>query len=448
MNDLTIILGLGKSGLSCIKYCYERGIKNIVAMDSRENPPELKILQDTYPNIPLFLGKFNEEAIAKAKTIIISPGIAKNTPAIANNMRKDAELIGDIELFVRAAKAPIIAITGSNGKSTVTTLVGEMADACGVRVQVGGNLGIPALDLLDDKAELYVLELSSFQLETTYSLKAKAAVVLNISPDHLDRYDGMQGYIDAKMRIYRNCENVILNRDTDFYQAYLATYPELAKPFATFGLEVPTTNNFGIIDKYLAFGNEKLLPINALKIKGMHQVANALASLALGYAAGLPFAPMLKALQEFPGLEHRCQWVNCINEVDWYNDSKGTNVGATEAAIEGLGKSITGKVVLIAGGQGKGADFTVLRNVVKNYVRTLILIGEDAKKIADALKDTANIKMASSLAEAVKIAKMEAKPQDVVLLSPACASFDMFKNFEHRGECFVKLVNDEAAAKS
>lgn len=441
---MKVVVGLGKTGFSCVKYLVRQGIK-IAVIDNRESPPESSNLRKLYPDIPVHLGNFNSDILSAAEEIIISPGVALKQPEIAGQLQQGKNVIGDIELFARHINAPVIAITGSNGKSTVTTLVGEMAKNSGLKVGVGGNLGTPALDLITEpEPDLYVLELSSFQLETTFSLRPKAAVVLNISPDHLDRYRDLDEYITAKMNIYKNCAQAVINRDELFYNKpeFLYAYKNL-KTALSFGLNAPQNFNFGFSDGYLMHGTTKLLSSDELRIKGTHQIANALAALALGYAAQLPVMAMLETLREFSGLRHRCQLIKRIEEIDWYNDSKGTNVGATQAAIEGLGDSISGKIILIAGGQGKNADFSLLFDVVEKYVRTLILIGEDAPKLESALGKATKIIYAKSMSEAVKRAREQAQKKDVVLLSPACASFDMFDNYEHRGEVFIQAVNDE-----
>ena len=451
MSKLVAVVGLGKTGLSCVKYLLKQNVQ-IIAMDSRSQPPVLAELQANFPDIKLFLGGLDSKILETVDEIVLSPGISLHEPAIAAQVKRGIPVIGDIELFVRAATAPIVAITGSNGKSTVTTLVGEMAKMAGLNVQVGGNLGTPVLEL-NYESDLYVLELSSFQLETTFSLKAAAAVVLNISPDHMDRYKDLDEYTAAKKRVYENCKVAVVNRDEPYYDG--------KQPIYSFGLSVPKDGQFGVLDNYLAYGNEKLLAISDLRIKGQHQVANALAALALGMAVGLPMPAMLEALREFSGLPHRCEWIANIAGVDWYNDSKGTNVGATKAAIKGLGQDLGGKIILIAGGQGKGADFSTLTNVVKKHVRAVVLIGEDANIIAAALDNSKHmslratclpkpwrrqkrsnpvIKYADSMREAVNLAKKSARSGDIVLLSPACASFDMFDNFEHRGKVFTTEV--------
>jgi len=435
-SKLKVIVGLGKTGFSCVRHLVKHNY-NIAVVDSRKQPPMLQQLQTSFPNIPIHIGNFAEDILAQADELIVSPGVSINELPVAKQIKNGIPAIGDIELFTHYAKAPIIAITGSNGKSTVTTLVGEMAKCAGLNVQVGGNLGTPALDLLNEpNPDLYVLELSSFQLETTYSLKAEVAVVLNISPDHMDRYKNIEEYTAAKMRIYNGCKIAVINR---VEQACL--FPTGKSKYLSFGLDEPGQNEFGIRNNYLSYGPQNLLAIDELKLKGQHQVANVLAALAIGTAVKLPMPVMLQVLREFEGLPHRCQWVAKINGVDWYNDSKGTNVGATQAAIEGMGSSIAGKLILIVGGQGKGADFSPLYAGVKKYVRSVILIGKDASKLAVALNAATEILYAKSMRQAVEIAMQKARKRDAVLLSPACASFDMFDNFEHRGKVFADEVN-------
>jgi UDP-N-acetylmuramoylalanine--D-glutamate ligase len=470
----SLIIGLGKTGLSCARYLHKQNIPFAV-MDTRANPPGLMELKKQFPEVPIYLNGLHEEIILQAKEIVVSPGISLHEPAIAKAMTKDISVVGDIELFARSIKAKknivtkkhsennlgyqciqptpllplgegwgegkIVAITGTNGKGTVTTLVGDMARCAGKNVCVGGNIGTPILDLLTERQpDLYVLEISSFQLETTYSLKPFAATILNISADHLDRYDGDMGpYIAAKQRIYANAEIIIWNRND------INTQPKIKnKKIITFGLSEPKENEFGIrqIDQktYLAFGNENLLSVTELKIKGKHNWANALAALTLGHALQLPLSAMLQALREFKGLKHRCEWVIEKNGVQWFDDSKGTNVGATIAAITGIGSAISGKVVLIAGGLGKGANFSPLKDPVVQYVKTVVLIGTDAQLIADVLHGATIIKHAESLQQAVELAVQSAQSGDAILLSPACASMDMFRDAEQRGELFKQLV--------
>jgi UDP-N-acetylmuramoylalanine--D-glutamate ligase len=352
------------------------------------------------------------------------------------------KLSGDIELFARNAKAPIVAISGSNAKSTVTTLVGEMAAAAGKRVAVGGNLGTPALDLLSDEVDLYVMELSSFQLETTDQLGAEVATVLNISEDHMDRYSGLPAYHLAKHRIFRGARQVVVNRQDALTRPLIGE----GVPCWTFGLNKPDRNGFGLREengeKYLAFQFDNLMPVRELKIRGGHNQANALAALALGHAVGLPFDAMLASLKTFAGLVHRCQWLRELNGVNYYDDSKATNVGAALAAIEGLGADIDGKLVLIAGGDGKGADFTPLKAPVAAHCRAVVLLGRDADLLAATFGDSVPLVRVTTLEEAVQRAAEIAQRGDAVLLSPACASLDMFKNFEERGQLFALAVGD------
>ncbi|WP_095096352.1 UDP-N-acetylmuramoyl-L-alanine--D-glutamate ligase [Pseudomonas sp. Irchel 3A5] len=440
-DHFRIIVGLGKSGMSLVRFLASRGVSFAVA-DTRENPPELATLRRDYPQVDVRCGELDVEFLCRANELYVSPGLALATPALQQAAARGVKLSGDIELFARNAKAPIIAITGSNAKSTVTTLVGEMAAAAGKRVAVGGNLGTPALDLLSDDVELYVMELSSFQLETTDQLGAEVATVLNISEDHMDRYSGLPAYHLAKHRVFRGARQVVVNRQD------VLTRPLIGEglPCWTFGLNKPDFHGFGLREedgeKYLAFQFDNLMPVRELKIRGAHNQANALAALALGHAVGLPMDAMLSSLRTFGGLEHRCQWLRERNGVSYYDDSKATNVGAALAAIEGLGADIEGKLVLIAGGDGKGADFSGLRAPVAANCRAVVLIGRDAELIAQALGDGVELIRVATLEDAVLRCADIAQAGDAVLLSPACASFDMFKNYEERGRLFAQAVGD------
>lgn len=438
-DHFRIVVGLGKSGMSLVRFLANRGIAFAVA-DTRENPPELATLRRDYPQVEVRCGELDVEFLCRADELYVSPGLALATPALQQAAARGVKLSGDIELFARNAKAPIIAISGSNAKSTVTTLVGEMAVAAGKRVAVGGNLGTPALDLLDDAIELYVMELSSFQLETTDQLNAEVATVLNVSEDHMDRYSGLPAYHLAKHRIFRGARQVVVNRQ----DALSRPLPMENVPCWTFGLNVPDFKGFGLREengeKYLAFEFQTLMPVRELKIRGAHNQSNALAALALGHAAGLPFDAMLASLRTFAGLAHRCQWLRERDGVSWYDDSKATNVGAALAAIEGLGADIDGKLVLVAGGDGKGADFSALRAPVAAHCRAVVLLGRDAERLAQALGNSVPLIRVSSLDEAVQQGAALAQPGDAVLLSPACASLDMFKNFEERGRLFAQAV--------
>ncbi|WQG58873.1 UDP-N-acetylmuramoyl-L-alanine--D-glutamate ligase [Pseudomonas sp. RTB3] len=438
-DHFRIVVGLGKSGMSLVRFLAKQGVSFAVA-DTRDNPPELATLRQDYPHVEVRCGELDVEFLCRADELYVSPGLALATPALQQAAARGVKLSGDIELFARNAKAPIVAISGSNAKSTVTTLVGEMAVAAGKRVAVGGNLGTPALDLLDDSVELYVLELSSFQLETTDQLGAEVATVLNVSEDHMDRYSGLPAYHLAKHRIFRGARQVVVNRQDALSRPLIGE----GLPCWTFGLNTPDFHGFGLREengeKYLAFQFDNLMPVRELKIRGAHNQSNALAALALGHAVGLPFDAMLSALRTFTGLAHRCQWLRERAGVKYYDDSKATNVGAALAAIEGLGVDIAGKLVLIAGGDGKGADFSALRAPVAAYCRVVVLLGRDAELLAKTFGDAVPLVRVKTLDEAVQRAAEWAQSGDAVLLSPACASLDMFKNFEERGRVFAHAV--------
>ncbi len=443
-----LVVGLGKTGLSSACFLARHGYE-VAVTDSRAVPPGLDALRAQCPDVVVFLGGFEAQAFHQADMLVISPGVSLHAPPLAEAVVRSAAqgkaVIGDIELFAEHADAPVIAITGSNGKSTVTTLVGEMARCAGREVRLGGNLGTPALDLLGDAPpDLYVLELSSFQLETTTSLQSVAAVVLNISADHLDRYPGLDEYAAAKARIYAGAMVRVANADDPRVMALADTAAGAVVRFSLgppagedYGIAVPAHVDTGETGPWLCRGEQSLLPLDALRIRGRHNATNALAALALGEAAGLPLAAMLEALRQFPGLAHRCQWVAQGAGVTWYNDSKATNVGATLAALRGLCEA---RVVLIAGGQGKGQDFTPLRAAAAAKARAVVVLGEDAGSVERALDAVVPVVHASDMAAAVSAAANLARSGDAVLLSPACASFDMFRGFEHRGECFAEAA--------
>ncbi len=438
-SSQTVIIGLGKTGLSCAHFLHAQQ-EPFIVIDNRNDPPELDQFKQVFPNVPVYLGEFDPKVLQTAKQLIVSPGISLKEKAIAQAITQGIPAIGDIELFARHVKSPVIAITGSNAKSTVTTLVGQLLQSIGLKVAVGGNLGIPALDLLLDHApDYFVLELSSFQLEETFSLAPKVATILNVSPDHMDRYQTLDDYIAAKQRVYHQSGQQVINRQDH------NTHPCHVTNLISFGLDAPCDNQFGLRDDHgetiLCLGKTPLLSSKELLIKGQHNWANALAALAICHAIGVSVFELLPALKKFSGLSHRCEFVAEHQQVSWYNDSKGTNVGAAVAALLGLGSAISGKLIWIAGGVGKNADFSPLKMPAKKYVRTAVLIGQDAKLIEETLQTDVEIVHANSLKEAVEEAAKAAKPHDAVLLSPACASFDMFKNFEHRGEAFKNLVH-------
>jgi UDP-N-acetylmuramoylalanine--D-glutamate ligase len=424
--------------LSCARYFQAKGIP-FALTDSRANPPNLDAFKAMYPDVKLALGGLDDKLLSQAAAIVISPGMSLEEPIIATQVQRGIPVIGDIELFARAVKVPVIGITGTNAKSTVTTLVGLMAQAAGYRAVAGGNLGVPALDLLLDQPEtnLFVLELSSFQLETTSSLHPKVATILNVTPDHMDRYHDLAAYQAAKQRVYLNADIVVCNRDDSLTETKATN-----KIYFTLGQ--PAAGEFGLLTEegvtYLAFGQQTLIATTALPVIGKHYQANALAALAIGFAFGLPFEPMFAVLKEFKGLPHRCQYVRERNGVRWYNDSKGTNVGATQAAIEGLGAEIAGKLILIAGGLGKQADFSELVSVMEKFTRHVVLIGEAAQEIAAVIGDRIPYTFARDMEEAVALCDQVALPGDSVLLSPACASWDMYKNYAHRGAVFTEIV--------
>lgn len=439
-NRRTAIVGMGATGLSVARFLSAQGIP-FVFIDSRQEPPHLDTVKRDYPDVKLVLGPFDNDLFCTFDRLVISPGIALSEPALVDAKECGVELIGDLELFLQEAKAPVVAITGSNGKSTVTTLLGQMAADSGINVGVGGNLGVPMLDLLDPKRQLYVLELSSFQLELLNDSRGAIVALLNISSDHLDRYQGLQAYHAAKHRIFRGASKVIINRDDRLTRPLLSTQIKIT----SFGLGQPDLGDFGIAEGldegYLAYGIERLMPIKELTLKGSHNIANALAALALGYSADLPMSGMLESLKTFRGLPHRCQTIAQIEDVFYIDDSKATNVGATVAALEGLGSQSAKNVILIAGGQGKGQEFSDLKNSISQYVKHTILIGEDADQIKCLLDDQNSHKAVETMQQAVIEASDVASSGDLVLLSPACASFDMFDGFEHRGQCFQEAVS-------
>ncbi|WP_415890426.1 UDP-N-acetylmuramoyl-L-alanine--D-glutamate ligase [Neptuniibacter sp. SY11_33] len=440
-DKLKVVIGLGQTGLACARYLAAKG-ERFVVVDSRENPPGMDELSTELPDVKLICGPFDAELLSGASELILSPGVAQSDPAIQTAVKAGAKLSGDIDLFCNEISAPIVAITGSNAKSTVTTLVGEMAVAAGLNVGVCGNIGTPVLEMLNEpEKDLYVIELSSFQLETTNDLRAAVATVLNISPDHLDRYDSMQGYYQAKHRIFRGAKKVVVNRDDALTMPLMPSgVDQLA-----YHLGKPDLKVFGLTEEkgetWLAVGLDKLIPVSELKIRGSHNMANALSALALGQSVGLPMDAMLKALKNFAGLKHRCQWVAEKAGIEYYNDSKGTNVGATVAALNGLGKTLSAdqRIVLIAGGVGKGAEFSELAEPMKQFARALIYIGEDGSRLADSCENVIK-ESADDMQAAVAKAQAQAKEGDIVLLSPACASFDMFSGFPARGDAFIDAV--------
>lgn len=435
----TVVIGLGSTGLSCVRYLKAKGFP-VAVTDSRENPPGLVELQNAFPDVPVSVGAFSSVLIDAAEQLIVSPGVSCREPQIEAQIRKGVPVLGDIELFARDNDKPVLAITGSNGKTTVTTLLGRMVEASGYKASVCGNIGRPALDaLLDEQPDFYVMELSSFQLETTFSLKTNAAVILNVTPDHMDRYDHFSDYLAAKQRIYQHCQCPIINLDEPMIWQNLSSSNSIG-----FTLQVPEQGQFGLRENrgqyYLAEGELLLAPLNQLILQGRHHYQNALAALAMGFAIGLPTEAMLSVLKTFRGIAHRCEYVAEKRGVHWINDSKGTNVGATVAAIQTLSQQQKGRLFLIAGGDAKKADLSDLRAPIQQAVEKVMLFGQDADAIAAVIEGVTPYEKVRSLEDAVRQAAELARPGDTVLLSPACASFDMFKNYEHRGQTFIDLV--------
>jgi UDP-N-acetylmuramoylalanine--D-glutamate ligase len=439
-----VIVGMGRTGLSVTRHLQRCGY-GLAVMDSRAAPPELEGVKALGPAIVTRTGGFDVTLLDRADLVVASPGVPLDDPFLMQARARGLDIVGDIELFARAADAPVVGITGTNGKSTVTTLLGRMAERAGVRVRVGGNLGQPALDLLDrGPTDLYVLELSSFQLDTTHSLKLKAAVVLNVSADHLDRYATLRHYSDSKARIYLHCETAVVNAD----DPEVVRMPRSGARVISFGVQdagadftlAPAPDG----EAWLARRGALLLPVASLKIPGRHNAANALATLALGDALRLPLQAMLEELREFTGLPHRAQWVAEIGGVRYVNDSKGTNVGATLAAVGGL----DGPLVVIAGGDGKGQDFSPLAAAFRGKVRTAVLLGRDAGLIETALAGICHTTRADNMEDAVRDAARFAQPGDTVLLSPACSSLDMFRDYAHRGGVFAAAVQALAGSGS
>ncbi len=435
-----VIVGLGLTGLACARYLIARGWR-LAVTDTRASPPQLAPLRALGADVPVRLGGLDAGLLEGATCVIASPGLSLDHPFFAEARRRGLAIVGDIELFARAADAPVAGVTGTNGKSTVTTLLAGMAQRAGVRVRAGGNLGEPALELLGRGAELYVLELSSFQLETTLTLACRAAAVLNVSPDHLDRYATLASYAAAKARIYARCETAVVNLDDPL----VAAMPRGARRTLSFSLRADRGADYTLsvreCDSWLTRSGTALMPVSQLKIKGLHNAANALAALALGEALSLPLPAMLEELAAFTGLPHRSQWVREVRGVSYIDDSKGTNVGATLAAVAGL----PGPLVMIAGGDGKNQDFTPLAAAFRGKVRHTVLIGRAAPLLERALAGVCTLETCATLPASVQAAARAARPGDTVLLSPACASLDMFRDYSHRGAVFAQAVEELAA---
>ncbi|MBL4606758.1 MAG: UDP-N-acetylmuramoyl-L-alanine--D-glutamate ligase [Pseudomonadales bacterium] len=449
-----LILGLGKSGLSAARYLCRQNVECVLA-DTRSEILGLELFIEAFPDVKVFLEHLPFSLLEGVDVLVISPGLSPQLPLVKEAKQKDIEIIGDVELFCQRASSPIIAITGTNAKSTVVTLIAKIISEAGYRVGLGGNIGTPALELLSEdgnEPDYYVLELSSFQLESTPSLSAKVAAVLNASPDHMDRYDSFEDYVTTKQRIYHNSEVALYNRDDG------NTYPgDQAARKVSFGMErsddaseISYFFEQEFSQVYLYHDNERILSADSLLISGDHNYLNCLAAMAVCDVIGIEQEKQINSLQQFSGLEHRCETVANIDGVRWINDSKGTNIGATLAALRGFGKRFPKKIILILGGVSKDASFSPLMELINQYVKKVLVYGQDSAKIIADIEGGVNcpIDAFESLDQTVNDAKKNSKNGGLVLFSPACASFDMFKSFEHRGEAFKTLVLDAASHPS
>lgn len=440
-NKAITILGGGITGLSCARFLMKHQIP-FALNDSRNNAIDTNNVKEQFANNHFSLGKWDQKLIKQSDILLVSPGIDLATIEIKQAINPNGQIFGDVELLCRLTNIPTIAVTGSNGKSTVVSLLAYLGEKLGYNAQLGGNIGIPVLDTLDQTPDFLILELSSFQLETLTSLQALSTSVLNICDDHLDRHQTIENYQNIKAKIYQQTDVAVFNRDDKrtFLPQTLSH-----KQAISFGVDKPENGHFGLIQQnentYLAFGNEKLIAVNDLPLPGMHNALNCLSALALGYAAGWPLYDMVNALSGFTGLAHRCQPVSSNDNIQWINDSKATNVGATIAAINGFAqqKSAASKIYLIAGGEAKGADFSELTAYLTNYIEHVFTFGKDGNQILSLTKKATAV---SDLSQAVFAAKQQAKAGDIVLLSPACASIDMFKNYMERGLAFEKAVSE------
>lgn len=429
-----MIVGLGKTGLSCARYLHARH-RPFAVTDSRAAPPELPALRTLAPEADVRIGGFDDSLLPDVSEVIVSPGVSLREPLLQKAIARELPIVGDIELFARSAQASVVGVTGTNGKSTVTTLIAAMARSAGSRALEGGNLGKPALDLLTEPPpDMYVLELSSYQLETTHSLRLAAAVALNVTPDHMDRYDSVAEYARAKARIFAHAEAAVVNADDELVRAM----PHPGQRVIDFGLQrnAQYTAVARGDDVELRRHDAPLIAMSQIKMRGLHNAANALAALAACEALNLDRAACLHALREFAGLPHRSQFVAEVGGVRYVDDSKGTNVGATLAAVSGA----SGSLILIVGGQGKGQDFSPLAPAFRNKVRHAVLIGEDAPLLEQSLHGVCSTEFAATMEAAVASAARVARAGETVLLSPACASFDMFRDYAHRGDVFAQAV--------
>ncbi len=434
LHGTTVIAGLGRTGLSCARFMKARAL-DFTVTDSRPLPPGLDVVQSLVPADAIRVGGFDTRLLDGAAQVVVSPGLSLREPLFMEAARRGIPVLGDIELFARVAQAPVVAVTGTNGKSTVTTLVALMAQSCGKAALAGGNLGPPALELLDQPVpDFYVLELSSYQLETTTSLVTTSAAVLNVTPDHMDRYDSVAEYAAAKAHVLDGAATAVINLDDEIVRSLPRTRHRVL------GFSLERDADFSVRDRdhdpVLLRRGRPLVAMSELRIAGLHNAANALAAFAMLEAMELPAEQGVDALKRFAGLPHRSQWVSDAAGVRYVDDSKGTNVGATLAAVAGM----PGSLVVIAGGQGKGQDFSPLAAAFRGKVRHAVLLGQDATRIAAVLEGICTVEFARDMDDAVVKSANAARRGETVLLSPACASLDMFRDYGHRGDAFSAAV--------
>ena len=437
-----VIVGLGETGYSVAKHLLLTGIPFEV-LDNNPEPARLRNLQRLIPGFELH--RIRAGLLLDADEIIVSPGVPLSLPEIQLALKEKIKVSGDVEMFGDLAQAPVIAITGSNGKSTVTSMVGELARAQMTRVEVAGNIGTPCLDVLMSSVNLYVLEVSSYQLELATNLPLKVAALLNLSPDHMDRYPDVKHYYNTKGNIYNNCEIAIINRQVK-HRFESRGFETSAKTVISFGTDYPVGElQFGVIENagelILMHGEDELLKAAELSVRGKHNVQNVLAALAIGHAAGLAMEGMINEITKYKGLDHRCEWLGEYDGVGYVNDSKATNIGASISAVEGFGSNRN--IILILGGEGKGADFSLLAPSLDKYVKKVLVFGRDQEEIRAALQQTVAVESFASFEEVIDTAIAEAIPGDTVLFAPACASFDMFENYERRGIEFKRILMEK-----
>lgn len=432
-----LVMGMGATGASCARHLAARGIAAEFA-DTRARPPGLGQILDAMPDARVHVGTSPRDLPATIRRVIVSPGVDLDSELLVEAGRRRLEIVSDIDLFVAECAAPIIGVTGSNGKSTVASMLGSILNATDRKTVVGGNIGTPALDLLDPEADLYVLELSSFQLERSAPIPATASVILNISPDHLDRHGSMDNYAAAKARIYLSCDHAVVNRD----QPELARFVPEDTDRTTYGMSVPGQGEFGLVQtsrgECIALGDSLLVATDELPLIGRHNVSNAMAALALGAAVGATPSATAQALKRYRGLPHRMQIVGDVGSVTWIDDSKATNVGAALMAIA----SVPDPFVLIAGGDAKGAAFGELAEALRGRSCVTLLIGRDAELISRELRSVCEVRVVGEMHAAVRTAARIAQPGSTVLLAPACASLDQFDNFAARGDAFAAAVRE------